>query len=192
MSLDPPCLKELHKKIQSSSPEPQEHDFIIWTDGSGYDFGYSGSSSIILNVSSGKKDFRLNAAYAQTTHRAEFEGLLSGLQCVLEIGGWEKYGAKQKLDQLPQKVKPKVLWYGDNESLILAVYRTETGEPYYRRKTSADLWARFEYYERALQISPFYIPRNSLPEHALADRLAGESRQVLKDYVEILLEDQVV
>lgn len=106
----------------------------------------------------------------------------------MELGGWDTDDAKRSLDKITNK--PRVCWYTDNEALALAVYRDPvTFEPYYRRKSSGDLWARFFYYESALRITPYYIPRNSVPEHALADRLASESSLLLKGYLAAINND---
>lgn len=174
--------QEIHQRIKDTSPTPTEHDFIIWSDGSGHISGHSGASAIIRNNSTGETRARLSSTYAQSVHRAEFEGLLLGLHCVLEFGGWDTDDAKRSLDKITNK--PRVCWHTDNEALALSVYRDpDTCEPFYRRKSSGDLWARFFYYESALRITPIFIPRNSLPEHALADRLASESSLIIKGYL---------
>ena len=173
---------EVHQRIRDTYPKPSEHDFIIWSDGSGHNTGHTASSAIVLNKGTGIKTARLSACDAQSVHRAEFEGLLLGLNCVLEMGGWDREDAKRSLDRATNK--PRVCWYTDNEALALSVYRDpDTYEPHYRRKSSGDLWSRLFYYEKALRITPIYIPRNSLPEHALADRLASEASLLLRGYL---------
>lgn len=177
--------QEVHQRIRDTYPKPSEHAFTVWSDGSGHNSGHAASSAVVRNNASGVTEARLSACYAQNTHRAEFEGLLLGLHCVLEMGGWDTEESKSRLDKITNK--PRVCWYTDNESLALSVFRMpDTSEPYYRRKSSGDLWARFFYYERALLITPLYIPRNSLPEHALADRMASEASLMLKGYLEVI------
>lgn len=181
----------IHQRIRGTSPTPEEHDFILWTDGSGYDLGFGGSASILLDNETGKREIRVSSASNQSTHRAEFEALLNGLQSVLEIRGWDTPAEKRRLDST--SVKPTICWFGDCESLILAVHIDDkTMEPTFRRRLNGDLWYRYSYYESAFSITPMHIERNSMPEHALADRLASESRMLIKDYLETLKVDNVI
>jgi hypothetical protein len=109
----------------------------------------------------------------------------------MEHKGWDTPAEKIRLDQ--SRIKPTVCWFGDCESLILSVYiDEETGQPMFRRRLNGDLWCRFSYYETALNITPMYIERNSVPEHKLVDRLASEGRLIVKEYIETLQKDGVI
>jgi hypothetical protein len=181
----------IHQKIRGTSQRPDEHDFVLWTDGSGYDIGYTGSASVLLENETGKKEIRISTSSYQSTHRAEFEALLNGLQSILDSKGWDSLAEKKRLDQ--SIIKPTVCWFGDCESLVLSVYIDDTTkEPMFRRRLNGDLWHRFSYYETAFNITPMYIERNSMVEHALTDRLAGEGRILLKEYMETLKADKVI
>jgi len=177
-------LEKIHSQIRASCPNEKAHDFIIYTDGSGYTDGYGGASSLMVSKKYGLRETRLISYSHVTTDRAEFEALLSGLQSIVESMGWSKVSKVKELMELP--VKPSVCWYTDRESLALAIWRDENGETIYKRKTSGDLWARFEFYEQIFDISPFCIERNSTEEHAYVDKLASESRLIVKEYFEIL------
>lgn len=181
-------LEETHNKIRMLSPAEEDHDFVLYTDGAGYTDSYAASASI---MTSDKyrigRAVRVAAFNGQSTDRAEFEALLHGLQSIVDTMGW---GSPGKIKDLQRRaLKPSVCWYSDRESLVLAVYRDETGEPFYRRERQKDLWARLEFYETLFCITPMYIPRNSKPHHATADRLASECRILLKDYMGVITED---
>ena len=191
MTASTPSPPLIHQKIKDTSPTPEEHDFILWTDGSGYDTGHGASASILLDNETGKKEVRISANSTSTTHRAEFDALLNGLQAALEMRDWNTPADKLRLDQ--SRVKPSICWFGDSESLMLATYIDEhTGKPAFQRRLNGDLWYRYAYYETAFHITPIHIPRNSMPEHALADRLAGEARLLLKEYMECLKNDHII
>lgn len=178
--------------IRDTSPSPEEHDFCLWTDGSGcMETGFTGSASLLIERETGRRETRVSANSYQSTYRAEFEAILNGLDSVFHVLGAHNASIKQQL--MLSVVKPSVCWYGDNESLMLAAYQP-SGEdmPVFRRKSHLDLWARYSYYAEALHITPMCIPRNSMPEHELVDRLSGESRMSLSDYIKTIEEDQII
>lgn len=191
MITNSPSPSQVHQQIRGTSPTPEEHDYILWTDGSGYDLGCGGSASILMEIETGKKEFRLSAFSHTSTHRAEFEAFLNGLQSIMDLNKWTTPDEKLKLDK--RRIKPTVCWFGDCESLMLSSYVDEkTKEPVFRRRMNGDLWYRYSYYETAFTITPIHIERNSMPEHALTDRLAGEGRLLLKEYLETLQKDHVI
>jgi hypothetical protein len=176
-------------------PTSEPYRFTLWTDGSGCNVkenegaGFMGSCAIIQDNLNSKIETRVSAGFAGSVYRAEFEALLLGLQGILEIGGWD--GNKEALDKTSSK--PTICWYTDCQSLFMSVLRDpETGLPVYGRKACGDLWARFGYYETAFFITPNHIKRNSLPEQALADRVSGECRLVISDYLYTLQVDSVL
>lgn len=177
-------LQKIHRQIRAACPSEEAHDFIVVTDGSGFSDGYGGSSSIILSDKFAKREIRMAGFSHTSTDRAEFEGLLMGLQGILEIMDWTKEGDIKRLQFSPKK--PTVCWYTDRESLVLSIWRDENGDTVYQRRKQGDLWARFEFYEKLFDISPFLIDRNSTKEHVHADRLASEARLLVKEYLEIV------
>lgn len=181
-------LQQIHRQIQAACPNEDAHDFILYTDGSGYIDGYGGSASLLLSKRHAKREVRLTAASHTTTDRAEFEAMLDGLQGILECMDWTSQSETKNLRFLPRK--PTVCWYTDRESLVLSIWKDEDGNTIYKRKKQGDLWARFSYYEQLFDISPFLIERNSTEEHAYVDRLASESRLIVKEYLEVITLDQ--
>jgi len=181
-------LQKIHRQIQASCPNKEAHDFVVYTDGSGYTDGYGGSASYMRSQKYDKQETRLASFSHTTTDRAEFEALLMGLQSILECMDWTSKSDIERLSSQPNK--PTVIWFTDRESLVLSIWRNEDGETIFRRKKQKDLWARFEFYESVFDISPILIPRNSEDEHAFVDRLASESRLLVKEYLEIVKLDR--
>jgi len=155
----------VHHQIQTAAPPATAHNFLLYTDGSGHQDKYGGSASLVIENATGERFTTSAANYGTTVSRAEFEGLLSGLQSILEYNG--------KLQD-----RPTVAWYSDRESLVLAVHG------FYRRKAEPDLWARFQYYETLFSITPLFVPRSTDPLHDVVDRMASEGRIMMKEYIE--------
>lgn len=181
-------LEKIHKQIRESCPSEEAHDFIIHTDGSGYVDGYGGSASYMVSKRYNRKETRVLSSSHTTVDRAEFEALLLGLQSIIDSMGWVNRGDINRLKDSPNK--PTVMWFADRESLILSVWRDSDGRTICKRKKQADLWARFEFYEQLFDITPILIPRNSNSEHRFVDKLASESRMLVKEYYEVLQLDK--
>jgi len=180
--------QQIHARIRELYPDPNTHDFILYTDGSGHADGYGGSACLVQSNSHKKRAIHL-AAYSNTsTDRAEFEGLLNGLQSIVEMMQWKSPSDYAALEQRPRKLT--VGWVTDRESLALSVWRQEDGTTVYQRKKQGDLWARYEYYEKIFLVTPYVIARNSTTTHAYVDRLASEARILIKEYMEILQTEQ--
>jgi hypothetical protein len=181
-------IQQIHHQIRAQSPDVNAHDFLIYTDGSGYSDGYGGSACLVKSSKHNKREVRLIAYSHTSTDRAEFEALLAGLQSILECMGWDDTAELKALKFKPKK--PSVCWFTDRESLVLSIWRDEDGNTIYKRRKQGDLWARFEYYEGLFDITPMLIPRNSMDEHAFVDRLASEARLLVKEYLEVITLDQ--
>lgn len=177
-------LQKIHHQIRAQSPDPKAHEFIIYTDGSGYADGYGGSASLMVSEKYEKREIRVSSYSHTSTDRAEFEALLMGLQSIIECMEWGEESEIKSLKFHPKK--KTVCWFTDRESLVLAIWRDEDGHPIYKRRKQGDLWARFEFYEQLFDITPILIERNSLEEHEYVDRLASESRLLVKEYLEIV------
>lgn len=176
--------EDIHAQIRSLYPARENHDFELYTDGAGWQDTYGAAAAYIVSGKHKIQDCRVTSYAGISTNRAEFEALLSGLQGILENMKWDTPKAIKNLKCLPRR--PSVYWVSDRESLVLSVYKQPNGEPVYRRSSAPDLWCRFEFYERLFHITPIFIPRNSDIKQALCDRLAGEARVLMKEYIDIL------
>lgn len=182
--------EEIHHQIRTLSPSPREHDFVLYTDGAGWQDSFGASASLMESERYGHRIIRVASFHGQSTDRAEFEAMLNGLQSIMDAMSWTK---PIKLEQLRnQLIKPSVYWVSDRESLVLSVYRDSTGKTVYKRRSQPDLWKRFEFYEEHLQVTPIYVPRDTDDKHNLCDRLASEARVLMKDYVDILTTNGVI
>lgn len=162
-------------------------DYGIWSDGSGYTDGYAGYAVIIKSFDpSGAQDCRAAAMFGQDTERAEFEGLLAGLQAITERE--IRLNGKNSLRFRGRKLL--VRWVTDRESLALSVWRTGAGKTFYGRESSPDLWARMMYYEEFIEVAPMFERRKTDEVQDVADRIASEARILFKEWVIVQQADE--
>jgi hypothetical protein len=159
----------------------QEFDFYLYTDGSGHADGFGGWSALVLSPRHNIYQ-TLMAGHSKTSvDRAEFHGLLDGLQLIMDAMDWHRTLDLETLERNP----PTVFWLSDRESLVKSVQRDETGNPVYGRKNSPDLWARFSFYERLFRIVATFTPRDTIAYHNIVDRFASDARVLIKDYMQM-------
>ena len=146
--------------------------YILFTDGSGYKDGYGGWACRVKSPDDKSCDyFRMGAIIGCTVDRMELTAILEGLQIVLEIT-MEARGGLRGHDVLPF-----VKLYSDRENLILSI------KGIYDRSNAPDLWARFAFYEKYLQIEPEHVLReNEHIEFEGVDLHASTGRIIAKNY----------
>jgi len=151
-------------------------DFLLYTDGSGYQDGFSGFCATFISQVPGHLDkgTRMGSMSGSTVDRAEMTALLEGLQAIADF-----------LETVPKfrlgNQKITIQWFTDREALAKSVDRT------YGRHSSPDLWVRFEYYEKMFDITPQWVERETeFPEFKACDLHASTNRVILKSYIESL------
>ena len=163
--------------------------FLLFTDGSGCNDSFGGSASVAIHT--GEPTFAhyvTRATYSTTVFnnvdRMEFDGLLNGLQSILDA---LHIHTPPMLEDLRRR-RPAVAWFTDRESLALSVWRPAIAEagvprpPFYARRASPDLWRRFDYYEELFHVIPMFNPRETLAAHTEIDELASEMRELIKEW----------
>lgn len=147
-------------------------DFTLFTDGSGYQDGFSGYCAIFISNVKGHphKGQVIGAMTGSTVDRAEMTGLLEGLEAIRAF-----------LETVPKfrilGSKPSIAWYTDREALAKSV----KGE--YGRGSSPDLWARLAVYEEQFNILPTWVSRETETEDfKVCDLQASTLRVIIKEY----------
>ena len=169
---------EAHRLIRASCPKAEDFDFFLYTDGAGYQDGFGGHAALLIRAHDGAMRTVVGGSNATTVARQEFEALLCGLQALIEMQGPAK------------DAQPKVSWTTDRESLALSVWRKSDGQPFYGRKACPDLWARFKWYEDRIDVTPFWVKRETHPLQDIPDRLSSEFRVVTKEWYGVQITDQ--
>jgi len=157
-------------------------EFVVFTDGAGYQDGYGGSAAIVASARHGKMFHRVLAATGTSVDRSEFVALLIGLRAILDEMCWTSDVRLKAMSVIPVKV----LWYSDRESLVKSV----NGE--YGRKAQPDLWHLFAWYERYFQVHAVHVPRKTNSLQDVTDRMASEARIVIKDFDQLNQELQII
>jgi len=149
----------------------------IVTDGSGHADGFAGGSCAIF-IPDRTPIYACSAETHSSTERGEFSGLLRGLAILTDVMEW----TPRQISDAPYLGKWPVKWITDRESLALAVARNDAGVPFYSRRSTPDLWASFEFFEKFLDVHALFEDRCSTPEMKVADTLASDARQTLKNF----------
>lgn len=148
-----------------------DFDLVCYSDGSGHVDGFGGWAALCETPDKVWCIFRSAAINGISVERAEFSGLLEGLQMAMELS-----------KQLPQYVpgwKPRVMLFTDRENLVLSI------KGVYDCGTDKDLWNRYRYYESILDIAVTHLDRESkIAAFKLCDREASTCRIIAKQYAQ--------
>jgi ribonuclease HI len=152
------------------------YDYVLFSDGSGHQDGYSGWCAVVINQHDGSVMRTLGSVFPSSTNRAEFTALLEGLELIQTLID------NGKLKSI-HPGRPRIHWYSDRESLVGSVSR-KWGE-FAGRSAEPDLWRRFEHYENRFVITATHIKRETdFADFEFADLHASSQRIVLKSYCE--------
>lgn len=193
-----------------NSPEPAEHDFILYTDGAGGPAGWGATAAVIQPISYDKEtDSRIpqeafcifSGSYGSTVQRQELTAFLDGIHAILTRqaimiadGLMESSASAYELSKQgplagllgPDRVT--VMWYTDRANLALSLLFDEAGEALNARSTERDLWLRWSAMARHVCVTPQWTARNLVDGQAACDTICTVSRALLKDNVDKLSE----
>lgn len=182
--------------LDEVSPMPEEHDYVVSTDGSGCVKGWGASACIIQKVEEGGPlgrvlgNYRpiIQATYGSTVQRSEFSALLNGLHEILRIE-LETPDAPDEDAEYEQPLNPllkfsgdsriTVLWYTDRSNLAKSLLFDEDGQVLNRRTTETDLWMRYAAMARCFCITPMWTDRNTIMAQKKCDELCTIARSSL-------------
>jgi len=182
--------------LDEVSPMPEEHDYVLSTDGSGCVKGWGASASIIQKVIPGGPLGRvlggyqpiISATYGSTVQRREFSALLDGLHEILRLE------LETPDDLLPEDSEEPplnsllrfsgddritVLWYTDRSNLAKSLLFDEDGHVLNRRTAETDLWMRYAAMSRCFCITPMWTDRNKIPAQKACDALCTVGRNAM-------------
>lgn len=184
--------------LDTVAPSPMEHDFVLYTDGSGCSKGWGASASIIekVDLTSGCEwrrvvDTRVlvSATYGSTVQRRELSAFLDGIHEILrmrtedfldqELGDSTEIDRNRVLNNFTGAGRVSVLWYTDRMNLAKSLLFDDCGGALNARSTEADLWLRYSAMSRHVCVTPMCLPRNQIPNQAACDKLCGIARRVL-------------
>lgn len=182
-----PNLPEHKKILHALAADPTPTLWTAWTDGSGHTDGYGGYGAIVMRKGEpGYPPVILKASAAihgTTVNRAELTGMLEALELIHQHELKLRAAGLSVYPHIPITVR----WFSDRENLVLScVVNKETKEPYYSRRTDADLWARYEWYSKKIIVAPVHTDRNTLQFQAKCDFVASQGRRAYIKWTRML------
>lgn len=181
--------------LEDQAPLPEEHDYVLSTDGSGCVNGWGASASIIQKVNPGGELGReldkyqpiISATYGSTVQRREFSALLDGLHEILrlEIETMPERELEEGESELKRLLyftndnRITVLWYTDRSNLAKSLLYDEYNEVLNKRNSESDLWMRYAAMSRYFCITPMWTDRNTIPAQKMCDKLCDIARRTL-------------
>jgi hypothetical protein len=194
--------------VEENAPDPSEHDFILYTDGSGCDRGWGGWGAVLQRVSLVGDTRQITSSeclfagtYGSTVQRSEMNAFLEGIHRVLHTRAEEireeaiiddtlryEIGRDGILHKLTGPDRPTVLWYTDRANLAKSLLFGEDGDVLNSRSTETDLWMRWSAMARHVCVTPLATPRNTVDGQTACDSLAGLAREILKNNLQTFAE----
>jgi len=195
----PATVKPAHlfSWLEETAPLPEEHDYVLSTDGSGCIKGWGASASIIQKVIPGGLLGRLlgnyqpiiSATYGSTVQRREFSALIDGLHEILQLELAVPTETEPDEDEEEFVLNPllrfsgdnriTVLWYTDRSNLAKSLLFDEDGRVLNRRTAETDLWMRYAAMSRCFCITPMWTDRNTIPAQKACDAICTIGRSVM-------------
>ena len=189
--------------LDAIAPAPEEHDFILYTDGSGCTKGWGASASIIEQIDLfedegarrvGNTRVLVSATYGSSVQRRELSAFLDGIHEILrvraedfldqELEDWSEIDRKNVLNNFSGPNRVSVLWFTDRMNLAKSLLFDEHGDLLNARSSEVDLWLRFSAMARYVCITPMCLPRNINPKQGMCDALCGIARRSLMSQTE--------
>ena len=186
--------------LESVTPHPHEHDFILYTDGSGCTKGWGASASVIEKIDLLRDEERrgvvdrhvlVSATYGSTVQRREFEAFLNGLHEIMRLSiadfldqGKEEFGNPDPNNLLMNFTgthRVSILWYTDRANLAKSLLFDEQGDVLNARSSERDLWMRYSLLAKHICVTPMHVTRNIIDNQRVCDSLCTAARAALKD-----------
>jgi len=178
----PPHTSTQDQILRHYLKSPLIPDFYLSTDGAGYDGDYGGAASYGISPKHNKIFHRVAGYSGVSTDRAEFLALLNGLHGVMSELNWFVKARLLKLQDRPGQV----VWFTDRASLAGSVNKE------FSRKNQPDLWPQFNWYERYIIVHAVHVKRDTLSWQCKTDILASEARVLMRDYDQMMIENNYI
>lgn len=198
--------------LDENAPHPEEHDYVLYTDGSGCTRGWGAYAAIIEEIGPVTRgdelaashrgvvwqDLRVGGTFGATVNRSEMEAFLSGMHAIMsrQLCKSEVLSDEEENDDPSQPKlgsplsrfsgndRTTVLWYTDRENLAKSLLFGADGNTLYSRNKERDLWLRFSSMARHVCVTPMPTPRNSVAKQAVTDALCTLARSALVSQID--------
>lgn len=174
--------------LASFAPLPDEHDYVLYTDGSGHSGGWGAYAAVAHCTATSEHVIRLAGNYGSTVQRNELTAFLDGIHAIADhqLRRVMKLGLREIPPKNPWSAflgddRITVLWYTDRQNLAKAMLYDEDQKPLNGRNNERDLWLRYSAMAKHVCVTPMQVPRNVVPVQALCDELCTIARDALQD-----------
>lgn len=180
---------EAHEWVFRNMPPPEEHDYTLYTDGSGHSDGLGAYAAIGYHRASTESVLRYGANYGMTVRRNELTALLEGLHAVIShhvrrMQELLDFNKTNPMLSMRGSRRISVAWITDRSDIACTLLYRENGEPLMRKGGDIDLWARLTALYPAVCLTPMHRSRNTVTMQGKCDSLCGQMRNLLKDNLE--------
>lgn len=172
--------------LAAIAPPPEEHDYVLYTDGSGHAQGWGAYAAIAKCTATGDHVVRMAGNYGSTVQRNELTAFLDGLHAIADHQlrrvmqlGLREIPPKNPWSAFSGDDRITVLWYTDRQNLAKALLYDEDQRPLNGRNNERDLWLRYSAMAKHFCVTPFQVPRNVIPAQALCDELCTVARSAM-------------
>lgn len=174
-------------------PHPLQHDYVLYTDGSGCVNGWGAQAAIIEAVAGDDgvrrvydTDLRITGTYGSTVNRSELSAFIDGVHAILThrlsaVAGLDADEALEKpvggpLAAFQGSDRVTIMWHTDRQNLAKSLLFGVDGLPLCARSRDRDLWMRYSTMARHVCVSPLCADRNTVDYQKTADHLCSIAR----------------
>lgn len=168
-------------------PKPEEHDYVLYTDGSGHQDGWGAYAAVAKHNDTDEFILRAAGNYGSTVQRNEMTAMLDGLFSIADHQirrvmklGLEEVNSGNPWHTLLGENRISVMWYTDRQNLAKALLFDEEGLTLNKRGNERDLWMRYSSMSRYFCITPMHTARNTIPMQKVCDSLCDVARDAMK------------
>ncbi len=168
------------------APRPEEHDYVLYTDGSGHQNGWGAAAAVAKFNGNDEHIIRVTGNYGSTVQRNELSALLDGLFAIADHQlrrviqlGLREVPPKNPWSTFLSDDRITVLWFTDRQNLAKSLLFDYDGIPLNGRNSERDLWMRYSAMAKHFCITPMQVPRNTVPSQALCDSLCDIARSAM-------------
>lgn len=172
--------------LAAIAPLPEEHDYVLYTDGSGHSQGWGAYAAIAKYSPTGEHIIRASGNYGSTVQRNELSAFLDGMHAIADHQlrrviqlGLREVAPKNAWNTFVGDDRITVLWYTDRQNLAKALLYDEDQRPLNGRNNERDLWLRYSSMSKHFCVTPFQVPRNSVPAQAVCDEMCTIARSAM-------------
>lgn len=180
----------LRQWLEANTPDPMEHEFILYTDGSGCTAGWGAYAATYEEIDGGfeiprfvsSRGVRIGGTYGSTVQRCELTAFLDGIHAILDrvVARSEAEEERLALQDLTGDRRISVCWFTDRMNLARALMFSEAGNPLDSRAKDRDLWLRFSAFARHVCVTPRPMPRNEIGIQKRMDAVCDTARAAMK------------